>query len=56
MGIALMILNYGYKVQNETRHTIFFILMLLEIVIGRILMSIYFNWKRVEHIGGDEYE
>ena len=56
MAIALIILNYGYEVQNETRHTIFFILMLLEIVIGRVLMSIYFNWKNAEHIGGSKYE
>jgi hypothetical protein len=52
LSIALVILNYGYEVQNETRHTVFFILAICAIVIGRVLMSLYFHKKNVAHIGG----
>jgi hypothetical protein len=52
ISVASMIINYGYEIQNETRHTIFFILMLCEIVIGRILMCLYFSRKKIGHIQG----
>ena len=50
--IALEIINFGYRVQNLTRHTTFFILMLCAIIVGRGLMSFYFHHKNVEHIEG----
>lgn len=52
MSIATMLLNYGYEVQNQTRHTIFFILMICQIIICRGLMCIYFHRKKVQYIGG----
>jgi len=50
--LAVSILNFGYQVQDNARHTIFFILMILAIIVGRALMCLYFRWKNVEHIGG----
>ena len=52
LTVALMIINHGYQVQNEQRHMIFFILMLSSIVLGRLLMSIYFHWKKIDYVGG----
>lgn len=52
MGVATLILNYGYEVQNSTRHTSFFMVMIAQIVICRIAMCIYFNKKPVKYIGG----
>lgn len=54
MSIATLILNYGYEVQNSKRHSIFFILMVLQMVICRIGMCIYFNKKPVQYIGGQD--
>lgn len=48
--IGLGILNIGYQVNNNTRHTIFFILMIIQIVICRILMCFYFKLKPISHI------
>lgn len=45
LSIATVILNYGYEINNEARHTVFFILMLAEMIIGRIAMCIYFKLK-----------
>lgn len=53
MSFAIMILNYGYEVQNNTRHTIFFILMIVQIILCRAAMCIYFNKKPVRYIEGD---
>jgi len=50
-AIANMIMNYGYEVQDETRHVTFFALAIIEIVIGRILMNLWFNKRKVEYIG-----
>jgi len=43
--IGLLILNFGYQTQNDTRHTVFFILMILQVVICRLAMCIYFKIK-----------
>ena len=55
---ALTVLNFGYQVQNPARHTIFFILTIGTIILGRTLMGFYFYRKNVEHIEGatDERE
>lgn len=45
LGIGLIILNFGYQTQNNTRHTVFFILMILQVVICRLAMCIYFKIK-----------
>lgn len=44
-GIA--ILNYGYETVNEARHTLFFALMILQIIVCRIAMCIYFKIKPI---------
>jgi CDP-diglyceride synthetase len=56
MGIATMLLNYGYEVQNTSRHNQFFILMLCLIIICRALMCVYFDKKKVQYIGGHTNE
>ena len=50
--VGTTILNFGYQVQNPTRHTTFFILMICFMVIGRVLMCFYFHKKNVEYVGG----
>lgn len=45
VAIATEILNYGYSVQNDTRHTLFFALMIIQIVICRIIMCIFWHKK-----------
>ena len=56
MSIAVALLNYGYEVQNPARHTLFFILMIIQIIICRLLMSLYFSRNRVPYIGGNSDE
>jgi hypothetical protein len=56
MSIAVTLLNYGYEVQNPARHTLFFILMIIQIIIFRLLMSLYFSRNRVPYIGGNSDE
>ncbi len=52
LTIGLAILNRGYQVKNNTHHITFFILMIVQIVICRIAMCIYFKLKPVRHIEG----
>ncbi len=52
MSIATILLNIGYEVQSDARHVKFFILMVAQIIICRVLMCIYFWKKNVNHIGG----
>lgn len=56
MSVATMLLNYGYEVQNQTRHTLFFILMICQIIICRALMCIYFSKRKVQYVGGNTNE
>ena len=53
MSIATMLLNYGYEVQNPSRHSLFFIIMICQLIVSRALMCIYFSRKKVQYIGGD---
>lgn len=48
--IGESILNYGYELQSDSRHTIFFILMIVQIIICRMAMSIYFKLRPVKNI------
>lgn len=50
ISIGLAILNIGYQVQNDARHTMFFILMLVQVLACRIVMCIYFKLKPAKHI------
>jgi hypothetical protein len=42
LNIAISILNVGYQTGSDTRHTLFFILMVVFVVLGRLGMSFYF--------------
>lgn len=50
MSIGLAILNIGYQVQNDARHTMFFTLMIVQVLACRIAMCIYFKLKPAKHI------
>lgn len=50
LNIGFTILNIGYQAQSDARHTAFFILMIVQIVVCRIAMCIYFKLKPVSHI------
>lgn len=51
INIALSILNFGYQTGSDTRHTLFFILMIVFVVIGRLGMSFYFHRNPVHEEG-----
>lgn len=51
-NIGISILNMGYQIQNETRHKIFLILMIVQIVVCRIAMCIYFKLKPANYMEG----
>ncbi|MBU3132690.1 hypothetical protein KPL40_09490 [Clostridium gasigenes] len=50
LSVGLIILNMGYQVKDDARHAKFFILMIVQIVVCRIAMCIYFNLKPVKYI------
>lgn len=56
MGIATLILNYGYEIQNRKRQITFFVIMIVQIIICRLGMCIYFNRRSIKHIGGEANE
>ncbi len=45
LAIAAELLNYGYDIYSEERHRIFILLMIGEIVAGRLMMCWYFHKK-----------
>lgn len=47
LNIATLILDYGYEQSNLTRHIIFITLMIVQILVCRIIMSIYFKFRYV---------
>lgn len=53
LRLGITILNYGYEVNDPTRHMLFYILMIVFVLIGRLAMSYYF-WKRPVNIGKEE--
>jgi hypothetical protein len=48
--------NYGYEVQNSSRHTLFFILAILLMVVCRIAMGLYYYLRPAKPVGGDHDE
>lgn len=48
MNIGILILNYGYQVNNEARHIVFFSIMVLQLLICRIAMCFYFKYRPVK--------
>lgn len=55
LSIGIELLNYGYQVQSDSRHTLFLWLMIVAIVVLRVAMCIYFH-KKPMRIARDEYE
>lgn len=53
LAIAESILNYGYAVYDDTRHMIFKILMILQIIICRAAMCLYYHFKRKREGGNN---
>lgn len=47
LTIGISILNFGYKTVDPTRHTIFYVIMIIFVIVSRIGMSIYYRWKPV---------
>ena len=45
--IGISILNFGYKTIDPSRHTLFYTIMTLFVVVGRLGMSVYFKWRPV---------
>lgn len=45
LSIGIELLNYGYQVQSDSRHTLFLWLMIAVIVVLRVAMCIYFHKK-----------
>lgn len=39
--IALTILNYGFEIQSQSRHILFIIIMIVQIIVCRIIMCLY---------------
>ncbi|MEK5475950.1 hypothetical protein NYE70_03250 [Paenibacillus sp. FSL R5-0407] len=52
VSVALLILNFGYEVQSDSRHMVWTIVMVVQIILCRILMSLYFHRKRAALTGG----
>lgn len=50
LNIGEVVLNFGYQVQNNSRHAIFFTLMIVQIILCRVGMCIYFKLKPVKPI------
>lgn len=52
LGIASYILDYGYMVKNSGRHILFFIIMIIQIVVCRLVFSLYFNKNKIGPMEG----
>lgn len=50
LNTGITILNYGYQIHSEARHTLFYILMIIQIVVCRIAMCIYFKRRSAGNI------
>ena len=50
--IGNTILNYGYEVQSSKRHIMFIILMIIQLVVCRLAMCIYFKFKPLKNVKG----
>lgn len=50
LSIGIEILNFGYQTQNDSRHTIFLVIMILQIVLCRIAMCIYCHKKPIKNV------
>ncbi len=56
IAFGILILNYGYEVQSESRHTLFYIIMLVQIIVCRLAMCVYLKWKPLNYTKEQRYE
>lgn len=50
LSIGIEILNFGYQTQNDSRHTLFLVIMILQIILCRIAMCIYCHKKPIKNV------
>lgn len=50
LSIGIEILNFGYQTQNDSRHTLFLVIMMLQIVLCRIAMCIYCHKNPIKNV------
>lgn len=55
LSIGIELLNYGYQVQSDSRHTLFLVLMLVQIVVCRIALCTLCH-KKPMRIAREDYE
>lgn len=55
LAIGIQILNYGYQVQSDTRHMLFLVLMIVQIIVCRLAMCIFCH-KKPMRIAREDYE
>ena len=55
LSIGIELLNYGYQVQSDSRHALFLVLMLVQIVVCRIALCILCH-KKPMRIAREDYE
>lgn len=55
LSIGIELLNYGYQVQSDSRHTLFLVLMIVQIAVCRIAMCILCH-KKPMRIAREDYE
>ena len=48
-------INYGYQVQSDTRHMLFLVLMIVQIIVCRLAMCIFCHKKPIR-IAREDYE
>lgn len=56
LTVAEEILNYGYQVKSDARHTVFSIIMIIQIIVCRVVMCIYFSKKPARIARGEDEE
>lgn len=55
LSIGIELLNYGYQVQSDSRHTLFLVLMIVQIAVCRVAMCILCH-KKPMRIAREDYE
>ena len=50
LSIGIEILNFGYQTQNDSRHTLFLVIMILQMILCRIAMCIYCHKKPIKNV------
>jgi len=50
--VANSVMNHGYAIMDTKRHNFYFVLAIIEIVLARALMCLWFHKKRADHLVG----